>query len=103
MSIHYAPTFFSTLLEQKRDNLRALDWQEEQVRAMETRLRGEHLLELYTILPEKALNMWITCGRIPMSYMQQSTDNRHKYYNFHTEVHYAITDYINVYLYNIPT
>eukprot|EP00971_Amphidinium_carterae_P005787 114517-Amphidinium_carterae.1 len=70
---------------------------------METRLRGEQLLELYTILPEKALNMWITCGKVPMSYMIQSTDNRHKYYNFHTEVHYAITDYINVYLYNIPT
>eukprot|EP00971_Amphidinium_carterae_P221691 4400771-Amphidinium_carterae.1 len=35
-----------------------------------------------------------------MSYMIQSTDNRHKYYNFHT---YAITDYINVYVYNIPT
>eukprot|EP00971_Amphidinium_carterae_P013343 263053-Amphidinium_carterae.1 len=47
--------------------------------------------------------MWITCGKLPMSYMQQPTDNRHRYYNFHTEVHYAITDYINVYLYNIPT
>eukprot|EP00971_Amphidinium_carterae_P250354 4970161-Amphidinium_carterae.1 len=35
--------------------------------------------------------------------MIQSTDDRHKYYNFHTEVHYAITDYVNVYLYNIPT
>eukprot|EP00971_Amphidinium_carterae_P070443 1393441-Amphidinium_carterae.1 len=35
--------------------------------------------------------------------MLQPTDNRHKYYNFHTEVHYAITDYMNVYLYNIPT
>eukprot|EP00971_Amphidinium_carterae_P243351 4832206-Amphidinium_carterae.1 len=62
---------------------------------METRLRGEQLLELYTILPEKALNMWITCGKIPMSYMLHSTEDRHRYYNFHTEVHYAITDYIN--------
>eukprot|EP00971_Amphidinium_carterae_P036109 709638-Amphidinium_carterae.1 len=70
---------------------------------METRLQGEQLLELYTILPENALNMWISCGKVPMSYMIQSTDNRHKYYNFHTEVHYAITDYMNVYLYNIPT
>eukprot|EP00971_Amphidinium_carterae_P161320 3198862-Amphidinium_carterae.1 len=85
MSINYAPTFFSTLLEQKRDDLRALNWQEEQVRAMETKLQGEQLLELYTILPEKALNMWITCGKIPISYMTQSTDDRHKYYNFHTE------------------
>eukprot|EP00971_Amphidinium_carterae_P028596 563021-Amphidinium_carterae.1 len=95
MSIHYAPTFFRTLLDQKRDDLRALEWQKEQVRAMETRLRGEQLQELYTVLPEKALNMWISCGKIPMSYMKQSNDNRHKYYNFHTEVHYAITDYIN--------
>eukprot|EP00971_Amphidinium_carterae_P031133 612711-Amphidinium_carterae.1 len=85
MSSNYAPTFFSTLLEQRRDDLRELKWQEEQVRSMETKLRGEQLLELYTILPEKALNMWITCGKIPMSYMQQSTDDRHKYYNFHTE------------------
>eukprot|EP00971_Amphidinium_carterae_P020528 404311-Amphidinium_carterae.1 len=70
---------------------------------METKLQGEQLLELYTVLPEKALNMWISCGRIPTSYMKNSNDNRHKYYNFHTEVHYAITDYMNVYLYNIPT
>eukprot|EP00971_Amphidinium_carterae_P087773 1736643-Amphidinium_carterae.1 len=35
--------------------------------------------------------------------MKNTSDNRHKYYNFHTEVHYTITDYINVYLYNIPT
>eukprot|EP00971_Amphidinium_carterae_P002622 52203-Amphidinium_carterae.1 len=62
---------------------------------METRLQGEHLTELYTVLPEKALNMWISCGILPMSYMKDSTDSRHKYYNFHTEVHYAITDYIN--------
>eukprot|EP00971_Amphidinium_carterae_P124328 2463009-Amphidinium_carterae.1 len=103
MSIHYAPTFFKTLLDQTRDDLRAQDWEEEQVRAMETKLQGEQLYELYTVLPEKALNMWISCGRMPMSYMKQSTDNRHKCYNFHTKVHYAITDYINVYLYNIPT
>eukprot|EP00971_Amphidinium_carterae_P155383 3081679-Amphidinium_carterae.1 len=95
MSSHYAPTFFATLLNQKRDDLRALQWQEEQVQALETSLRGEVQLELYTILPERALNMWITCGRMPMSYMENPTDNRHRYYNFHTEVHYAITDYIN--------
>eukprot|EP00971_Amphidinium_carterae_P320766 6375795-Amphidinium_carterae.1 len=34
--------------------------------------------------------MWIACGRIPTSYMKNSNDSRHKYYNFHTEVHYAI-------------
>eukprot|EP00971_Amphidinium_carterae_P130648 2588217-Amphidinium_carterae.1 len=35
--------------------------------------------------------------------MKNCADNRHKYYNFHQEVHYAITDSINVYMYNIPT
>eukprot|EP00971_Amphidinium_carterae_P323852 6436275-Amphidinium_carterae.4 len=36
--------------------------------------------------------------------MINPTDNRHGYYNFHTEVHYAITesDYMNLYLYNRP-
>eukprot|EP00971_Amphidinium_carterae_P045335 891872-Amphidinium_carterae.1 len=64
---------------------------------METNLQGQQLMELYTILPEKALQMWITCGRIATSYMKTCMDNRHRYYNFHLEVHYAITDYINVY------
>eukprot|EP00971_Amphidinium_carterae_P299361 5947845-Amphidinium_carterae.1 len=95
--MHYAPDFFKTLKDQKRDDLRALNWQEEQVRAIETQLQGQQLLELYTILPEKALNTWITCGRIPTSYMKNTNDSRHRYYNFHREVHYAITDYINVY------
>eukprot|EP00971_Amphidinium_carterae_P323341 6425942-Amphidinium_carterae.1 len=42
------------------------------------------------------------CGKIPASYMIDPTDNRHGYYNFHTEVHYAITDHMNLYLCNIP-
>eukprot|EP00971_Amphidinium_carterae_P019178 377420-Amphidinium_carterae.1 len=59
-------------------------------------------MELYTVLPEKELRMWITCGKIPMSYMQNYTEPRHTYYNFHREVHYAITDYMNIYMYNMP-
>eukprot|EP00971_Amphidinium_carterae_P320168 6364341-Amphidinium_carterae.1 len=77
MSMHYAPDFFKTLKNQKRYDLRALHWEEEQVLAMETRLQGQELLELYTVLPEKALQMWISCGRIPTSYMKTTTDNRH--------------------------
>eukprot|EP00971_Amphidinium_carterae_P085626 1694418-Amphidinium_carterae.1 len=42
-------------------------------------------MELYTVLPEQALRMWITCGKIPMSYMQHYTEPRHTYYNFHRE------------------
>eukprot|EP00971_Amphidinium_carterae_P081911 1620439-Amphidinium_carterae.1 len=37
-----------------------------------------------------------------MSYMQHYTEPRHTYYNFHREVHYAITDYMNIYMYNMP-
>eukprot|EP00971_Amphidinium_carterae_P322905 6417805-Amphidinium_carterae.1 len=47
--------------------------------------------------------MWITCGKIPSNYLQETNDPRHKYYNFHREVHFAITDYINLYLYNTPS
>eukprot|EP00971_Amphidinium_carterae_P215213 4271369-Amphidinium_carterae.2 len=46
--------------------------------------------------------MWITCGKVPARYMDNPTDPRHGYYNFHTEVHYAITDYMNLYVHNIP-
>eukprot|EP00971_Amphidinium_carterae_P023986 473407-Amphidinium_carterae.1 len=46
--------------------------------------------------------MWITCGKIPASYLTEPTDPRHRFYNFHKEVHFAITDYINLYLYNMP-
>eukprot|EP00971_Amphidinium_carterae_P059146 1169558-Amphidinium_carterae.1 len=70
MSMHYAPDFFKTIKDQKRDDLRALHWDEEQVRAMETTLQGQELMELYTILPEKTSQMWIACGRIPTSYMK---------------------------------
>eukprot|EP00971_Amphidinium_carterae_P172293 3415638-Amphidinium_carterae.1 len=85
MSMHYAPDFFKTLKDQKRDDLRAQNWDEEQVRAMETALQGQELMEFYTILPEKALQMWIACGKIPTSYMKTCMDNRHRYYNFHRE------------------
>eukprot|EP00971_Amphidinium_carterae_P350732 6491712-Amphidinium_carterae.3 len=105
MSLHYAPDFFKTLTMQKRDDLthlRAQQWTEAQVQQNEQELQDAKLLELYTVLPQKALDMWITCGKVPANYMDMPTDPRHGYYNFHTDVHYAITDYINLYLYNIP-
>eukprot|EP00971_Amphidinium_carterae_P103928 2058098-Amphidinium_carterae.1 len=46
--------------------------------------------------------MWITCGTVPASYMGNPTDPRHGHYNFHREVQYAITDFINLYIYNYP-
>eukprot|EP00971_Amphidinium_carterae_P002054 40683-Amphidinium_carterae.1 len=103
MSLHYAPEFFKTITTQNRDDLRAQHYPEEQVRERETILQLQQLLELYGVLPARALEMWITCGKIPSSYLQETNDGRHKYYNFHREVHYAITDFINLYLYNFPT
>eukprot|EP00971_Amphidinium_carterae_P068100 1348062-Amphidinium_carterae.1 len=60
MSMHYAPEFFKTIKDQRRDDLRALNWDEVQVREREMHLQGQHLLELYKVLPQKALEMWIT-------------------------------------------
>eukprot|EP00971_Amphidinium_carterae_P266483 5286266-Amphidinium_carterae.2 len=102
MSSHYAPDFFETITTQKRDDLREQNWSEEQVRERELDLQGQQLLEHYAILPQKALDMWIMCGRVPASYLQDPTDPLHRFYNFHKEVHYAITDYINLYSYNMP-
>eukprot|EP00971_Amphidinium_carterae_P292801 5812933-Amphidinium_carterae.1 len=102
MSLHYAPEFIKTITMQNRDDLRTQEYPEEQVLERETILQGQQLLELYAVLPARAFEMWITCGKIPSSYLQDTNDSRHKYYN-HREVHYAITDYINLYLYNIPT
>eukprot|EP00971_Amphidinium_carterae_P222566 4417476-Amphidinium_carterae.2 len=92
MSLHYAPDFFKTITMQNRDDLRAREYPEQQVLGGETLLQGQQLLELYAVLPQRALEMWITCGKIPSSYLQDTTDPRHRYYNFHKEVHYAITD-----------
>eukprot|EP00971_Amphidinium_carterae_P295227 5862948-Amphidinium_carterae.1 len=85
MSLHYTPDFFKTLKDQKRVDLRQQDWDEAQVRNLAMQLQGQHIMELYTILPEKALRMWITCGKIPMNYMTSYTEPRHTYYNFHRE------------------
>eukprot|EP00971_Amphidinium_carterae_P151659 3006200-Amphidinium_carterae.1 len=97
MSLHYAPDFFKTIATQRRD-VRQQKWDEAQVQQMEQKLRDTKLLELYAIIPEKAIDMW----KIPARYIIDPTDPRHGYYNFHTEVHYAITDYMNIYLYNMP-
>eukprot|EP00971_Amphidinium_carterae_P326784 6457791-Amphidinium_carterae.1 len=103
MSLHYAPDFFKTITTQTRDDLREREWPEEQVQGRERELQETKLLELYAVLPQRALDMWITCGKVPASYLQDPTDSRHRFYNYHKEVHYAITDYINLYLYNMPT
>eukprot|EP00971_Amphidinium_carterae_P244380 4852514-Amphidinium_carterae.2 len=102
ISLHYAPTFFNTMKIQRLDNLRQQGWEEDQIRQHEHVLQNTKLLELYIVLPEKTIDMWLQLGKLPASYMDNATDNRHKYYNFHTEVQYAINDYMNVYLYNYP-
>eukprot|EP00971_Amphidinium_carterae_P309248 6145332-Amphidinium_carterae.1 len=49
-----------------------------------------------------SMDMWTKLGRVPPSYMENPTDSRHGYYNFHTEVQYTIKDFINLYVYNYP-
>eukprot|EP00971_Amphidinium_carterae_P177662 3523877-Amphidinium_carterae.1 len=63
MSLHYAPDFFKTMTTQKRDDLREQKWPKAQVLQHEKDLQDTRLLELYIILPQKALDMWITCGK----------------------------------------
>eukprot|EP00971_Amphidinium_carterae_P023633 466185-Amphidinium_carterae.1 len=100
ISLHYAPDFFEKLTLQKLDGLRHKGWDEDQVLQHERVLQETKLLELYIVLPQRALEMWMTCGKVPASFMDNATDNRHGYYTFHTEVRYAISDYINLYIYN---
>eukprot|EP00971_Amphidinium_carterae_P141092 2796045-Amphidinium_carterae.1 len=42
--------------------------------------------------------MWLLHGKVPSSYIENATDNRHGYYSFDTEVPYAINDYMNLLL-----
>eukprot|EP00971_Amphidinium_carterae_P092630 1834548-Amphidinium_carterae.2 len=63
MSLHCAPDFFKTITTQKRDDLREREWPEEQVLEREQDLQETKLLELYAVLPQKAIDMWITCGK----------------------------------------
>eukprot|EP00971_Amphidinium_carterae_P231967 4603462-Amphidinium_carterae.3 len=66
-------------------------------------LRKEKILELYIMLPEKALEMWKLRGCLPAQFITNGTDPKHAWYNFHTEIEYAVNDFINVYMYNHPT
>eukprot|EP00971_Amphidinium_carterae_P290093 5759848-Amphidinium_carterae.2 len=102
ISLHYAPNFFNTMKTQRLDNLRQQAWEEDRVRQHEHVLQNTKLLKLYIVLPEKAMDMWLQLGKLPASYMENATDNRHGYYSFHTEVQYAINDHMNLYLYNYP-
>eukprot|EP00971_Amphidinium_carterae_P230261 4569755-Amphidinium_carterae.1 len=101
-SLHYAPTFFNTLKQQKLNGLRDAGWDEAQEVQHEQVLLDTKLLELYIVLLQRALDMWLKLGRVPASYMDNATDTRHGYYNFHMEVQYAINNFINLYLYNFP-
>eukprot|EP00971_Amphidinium_carterae_P340988 6479575-Amphidinium_carterae.2 len=52
------PSLRTTILEQKLTRLRQLGMEDDQIQAHEDILRKEKILELYIILPEKALEMW---------------------------------------------
>eukprot|EP00971_Amphidinium_carterae_P001348 26783-Amphidinium_carterae.1 len=102
ISWHYAPTFFENLKQQNFNTLPDEGWEEAQVQLHEQALRTTKILALYTILPQRAMDAWTLLGTVPASYMENPTDNRHGYYNFHTEVQYAINDFNNLYVYNFP-
>eukprot|EP00971_Amphidinium_carterae_P342991 6482513-Amphidinium_carterae.1 len=58
-----------------------MGWQKQQVQVHEQVLRDTKVFELYTVFSQRAVDM---C------------------YNFHKDVQYAITDYINLYVYDHP-
>eukprot|EP00971_Amphidinium_carterae_P279023 5538977-Amphidinium_carterae.5 len=79
-----------------------MDFAEEQVQQHEKVLQTEKIIELYIILPQKALDMWLTLGKLPGSYIENGTEEKHSWYNFHKEIQCAMNDFINLYLYNFP-
>eukprot|EP00971_Amphidinium_carterae_P045102 887366-Amphidinium_carterae.1 len=102
ISYHYAPTFFDTMKQQKLDHLRRQNWEEEQVQQHKHVLQMKKILELYIVLPQKALDMWLQLGKLSSTYMDNGTDDKHSWYGFHQEVQYTINNHINIYLYNFP-
>eukprot|EP00971_Amphidinium_carterae_P027378 539207-Amphidinium_carterae.2 len=40
----------------------------------------------------------MTTGTIPPTYMENGTDDKHSWYNFHTRFEYAIGDFLNIHL-----
>eukprot|EP00971_Amphidinium_carterae_P334593 6469951-Amphidinium_carterae.1 len=74
---YYAPNFFDALKNQKLDNQRHRGWEEQQVQMQETVLRNDKIMELYIILPEKALEMWL---QLPGSFMENGTEEKHFWY-----------------------
>eukprot|EP00971_Amphidinium_carterae_P237702 4719042-Amphidinium_carterae.6 len=95
ISYYYAPTFFETMKLQKLDNLRQQGFEEEQVQHQETVLQKEKILELY-------INLEYYLDDEAGSYVVNGTDETHSWYNFHTELQYAVNDFLNIYLHNYP-
>eukprot|EP00971_Amphidinium_carterae_P336012 6472133-Amphidinium_carterae.2 len=97
ISYYYAPQFFDAVKDQNLTNLRQIGFEEDQIQAPEEVLKKEKMMELYIILPEKALDMWLQRGCLPGSFIENGTDDKHAWYNFHTEIEYTINDFINIY------
>eukprot|EP00971_Amphidinium_carterae_P279328 5545242-Amphidinium_carterae.1 len=73
MSMYYAPDFFKTIKDQRRDDLRALNWDEVQVRAMETNLQGQTTIG--------ALHSTTGASTTDVDYLWEDT------YELHEELH----------------
>eukprot|EP00971_Amphidinium_carterae_P346907 6488672-Amphidinium_carterae.2 len=59
------------------------------------------MLELYIVLSEDKLRQWMTRGSVPPSHIVNGTDERHSWYNFHEKIEYAVSEFLNIYLYTI--
>eukprot|EP00971_Amphidinium_carterae_P024232 478280-Amphidinium_carterae.2 len=80
ISYHYAPKLFDAMKQHKLTNLREPEFEEEQIQAYEEILKKEKIMEFYI----------------------NGTDDKHAWYNFHTDIEDAINDFINIYMYNYP-
>eukprot|EP00971_Amphidinium_carterae_P351195 6491968-Amphidinium_carterae.1 len=62
--------------------------EDEQIQAHEEIqiLKKEKIMELYIVLPEKALDMWLLRGCLPGSFIENGTDPKRAWYNLHTDI-----------------
>eukprot|EP00971_Amphidinium_carterae_P267524 5306751-Amphidinium_carterae.1 len=98
ISYHYADEYYNRMKFQGLSNLKQQGFDYRAFKRKETQLRNGEILELDIILPRDTLKQWMTTGTIPPSYMENGTDEKHSWYNFHTRIKFAIGDFLNIYL-----
>eukprot|EP00971_Amphidinium_carterae_P024722 487629-Amphidinium_carterae.1 len=79
ISYHYADDYCSRMKFQGLKKLKQQGFGEREIKRKETLLHNEQILELYIILPHGTLKQWMTTGTIPPSYMDNGTDEKHRF------------------------